>query len=58
MERRDFIRLSVAGVGASIVAPAMVLADSSKQVAARDIYYTKEAPGRWSDKVATHAPKY
>ncbi len=56
MERRDFIRLSVAGVGASIVAPAMVLADSSKQVAARDIYYTKEAPGRWSDKVATHAP--
>ena len=56
MERRDFIRLSVAGVGASIVAPAMVLADSSKQVAARDIYYTKEAPGRWSDKVTTHAP--
>ena len=56
MERRGFIRLSVAGVGASIVAPAMVLADSSKQVAARDIYYTKEAPGRWSEKVATHAP--
>jgi superoxide reductase len=56
MERRDFIRLSVVGVGASIAAPAMALADSSKQVAARDIYYTKEAPGRWSDKVATHAP--
>jgi superoxide reductase len=56
MERRDFIRLSVAGVGASMVAPAMLLADSNKQVAARDIYYTKEAPGRWSDKVATHAP--
>lgn len=56
MERRDFIRLGVAGVGAGIVAPAMALADSGKQVGAGNIYYTKDAPGRWGDKVATHAP--
>ncbi|MDD2661916.1 MAG: hypothetical protein PHY54_19905, partial [Methylococcales bacterium] len=55
MDRRDFIRLSVAGVGAGMVAPAMALADSGKQ-AAGSIYYTKDAPGRWSDKVATHLP--
>ncbi|MDD5462085.1 MAG: desulfoferrodoxin family protein [Methylococcales bacterium] len=57
MERRDFIRLSMAGVGASVVTPAMVLAKSSLQVkTASDIYYTQEAPGRWSGKVATHLP--
>ena len=57
MERRDFIRLGVASVGVSIVAPTMVLANSEKQVTgASDIYYTKEDPGRWSGKVATHLP--
>ena len=57
MERRDFIRLSVAGVGAGIVVPAVVLANTEKQEkGASDIYYTKEDPGRWSSKVATHLP--
>ena len=57
MERRDFIRLSVAGIAAGFVAPAMVLAKSDKLVkGASDIYYTKEDPGRWSGKVATHLP--
>ena len=57
MERRDFIRLSVASVGTGIVAPSMVLAEGAKQVkGASDIYYTKEDPGRWSGKVATHLP--
>ena len=56
MERRNFIRLSVAGVGASIIAPAITLAESRKPVTGADIYYTKEAPGRWSAKVATHLP--
>jgi superoxide reductase len=57
MERRDFIRLSVASVGAGIVAPTTVLAESDQQVKrASDIYYTKEDPGRWSGKVATHLP--
>jgi len=57
MERRDFIRLSVISVGAGIVAPTIALADSEKQIkGASDIYYTKEDPGRWSGKVATHLP--
>jgi superoxide reductase len=58
MERRDFIRLSVASVGAGIAAPTIVLANSVKQVkGASDIYYTKEDPGRWSGKIATHSLK-
>ncbi|MFZ2171514.1 MAG: desulfoferrodoxin family protein [Methylococcaceae bacterium] len=57
MERRDFIRLSVAGVSAGVVAPVMVSAKSDLRVkAASDIYYTKDDPGRWSGKVATHLP--
>jgi superoxide reductase len=57
MERRDFIRLSMASVGAGIIAPTTVLAESEKQVkGASDIYYTKKDPGRWSEKVATHLP--
>lgn len=56
MERRDFIRLSVAGAGASIMMPTMALADNVKQIAPGNIYYTKDAPGRWSGKVATHLP--
>jgi superoxide reductase len=56
MERRDFIRLGVAGVGLGILAPTMVLAENSKQIATGNIYYTKDAPGRWSEKVATHLP--
>jgi len=56
MERRDFIRLSVAGVGAGIIAP-QVLAETEKQpTISSDIYYTKTSPGRWSGKVATHLP--
>jgi len=53
MERRDFIRLSVAGVG--IVAPSIAIAETAKPVTA-DVFYTKDAPGRWSGKVATHLP--
>ena len=56
MERRNFIRLSVAGVAAGIIAPINAKAGSSKPGAGADIYYTKDAPGRWSGKVATHLP--
>ncbi|WP_432743101.1 desulfoferrodoxin family protein [Methylobacter sp. G7] len=56
MERRDFIRLSVASVGAGIIAPTIALANTSKPAVGADVYYTKEAPGRWSGKVATHSP--
>lgn len=57
MERRDFIRLSVASAGASLIAPTLAVAAGDEQAtASRDIYYTKEAPGRWAGKVATHLP--
>lgn len=56
MERRDFIRLSAVGIGAGIAAPTVALADCGKQAAAGGVYYTKDAPGRWSGKVATHLP--
>ena len=57
MERRDFIRLSVASAGASLILPTLALAAGDEQVtASRDIYYTKDAPGRWAGKVATHLP--
>jgi superoxide reductase len=57
MERRDFICLSLAGFGAAMVAPTIALANSEKQRnGVSDIYYTKEDPGRWSAKVATHLP--
>jgi len=57
MKRRDFIRLTVASAGASLITPALSLAASDKQVAvSSDIYYTKESPGRWAGKVTTHLP--
>ncbi len=57
MERRDFIRLSVASAGASLITPTLALAAGDEPAtASRDIYYTKEAPGRWAGKVATHLP--
>lgn len=57
MERRDFIRLSVVGLGVGIASPTIVLANSEKLVkGSSDIYYTKEDSGRWSEKVATHVP--
>ncbi len=57
MERRDFIRLSAASAGASLIMPALARAAGDEQAtASRDIYYTKEAPGRWAGKVATHLP--
>lgn len=57
MERRNFIKLTLAGMGASVAAPGLALAEAPKQLpAGADIYYTKDAPGRWSAKVATHLP--
>ncbi len=57
MERRDFIRLSVASAGAAVIAPASGLAEAGKPVPpGADIYYTKEATGRWAGKEATHLP--
>ena len=57
MERRNFICLSLAGLGTAMVTPTIALANSEKELkGVSDIYYTKEDPGRWSAKVATHLP--
>lgn len=56
MDRRDFIRLGLAGSAAGIIAPSSVLAGSMKQSLAGSVYYTKDAPGRWSKKVGGHLP--
>lgn len=57
MERRDFIRLSVATAGISLINPITSKAEEAKPVhPAADLYYTKEAQGRWAGKAATHLP--
>ena len=56
MERRDFIRWGVAGLGATIITSAPAFAKNVKSPPISDIYYTKESPGRWKDKVAGHLP--
>jgi superoxide reductase len=57
MERRDFIRWGVTGLSATIITPTMVLAkNATLPISAGDIFYTKDSPGRWKDKVATHLP--
>lgn len=58
MERRDFIRLSIASTGLGLMAPGLSLAQGEKTLpAGADIYFTKDAPGRWAGKAATHSPK-
>lgn len=60
MERRDFIRIGVLGGVAGLVAPRMVLGGSLGHTLqgkmAGGLYYTKDAPGRWSKKIAPHLP--
>lgn len=56
MERRDFIRWSLAGFGSSLLIPAPVLGKNAPPGPLGNIYYTKDAPGRWKDKVAGHLP--
>lgn len=55
MDRRHFIRFGLAGIGAGIVAPQITLA-AAQANGAGGIYYTKDAPGRWSAKAAGHLP--
>jgi superoxide reductase len=54
MDRRHFVRLAIAGSAIGIIAPQLVLAGSSNM--AGGVYYTKEAPGRWSKKALGHLP--
>ncbi|OAI12470.1 hypothetical protein A1507_03040 [Methylomonas koyamae] len=57
MERRDFIKFSaagaVAGLALSHAAPA---AAGPVPTPPGDLYYTKDAQGRWAGKAATHLP--
>lgn len=57
MERRDFIRLSAASAAAGMIAPTLSRAEAGKQPAPLgDLFYTKDAQGRWAGKAATHLP--
>lgn len=56
MDRRDFIGLSVVGLGASLVSSTVAVAGSDDKNMAGGVYFTKENPGRWSGKVAGHLP--
>lgn len=56
MERRNFIKLNMLGLGVSILAPSLSLAKNVTPSPVSDIYYTKESPGRWKEKVAGHLP--
>ena len=54
MDRRNFICISALGVSSTIIAPTAVLASAPSM--AGGLYYTKDAPGRWSKKVDGHLP--
>lgn len=56
MDRRDFVRASVAGVAASVVVPRVVLAGVAQKDFAGTVYYTKDSPGRWAKKAGGHLP--
>ena len=56
MERRNFIALSIAGVGASLISPAQALAKGKEKNMAGGVFYTKDNPGRWDKKIAGHLP--
>ncbi len=57
MERRDFMRLSAAGAAVGLVASNLAQAETVKQITPPgDVFYTKDAQGRWTGKAATHLP--
>ncbi len=57
MDRRNFVRFVLAGAGVGIIAPRWVAAAiPPSQGMAGSVYYTADAPGRWSGKVKTHLP--
>ena len=56
MERRDFIRLGLAGGVAGAVLPQQLLAGAGPSMAG-GVYYTADDPGRWEKKVGSHLPK-
>jgi superoxide reductase len=58
MDRRDFMRIGLAGGVAGAVLPQRLLADEDDSPSmAGGVYHTKEYPGRWAKKVSSHSPK-
>ncbi len=57
MERRDFIKFGAAGAVAGFALPHADLAQAgSIPTPPGDVFYTKDAQGRWAGKAATHLP--
>ncbi len=60
MDRRNFVRLGVAGGVAALFAPAVATAGKSSSALsskmAGGIYYTEANPGRWGKKISGHLP--
>lgn len=54
MDRRNFLQLAAVGGAATVLAPNIAFAGTPEM--AGGVYYTKETPGRWSQKAATHLP--
>ena len=63
MDRRSLLRFTVAGAATGIIAPRSALADREafnpwRAPTAGSFYYTEDAPGRWSQKVEGHLPRF
>ncbi len=60
MDRRNFVRLGVAGGVAALFAPAVANAGKSSGALSSNmaggIYYTAANPGRWGKKINGHLP--
>jgi superoxide reductase len=56
MERRDFMKWGLTGIGSTLITPAIVLGKNVTSGPLGNIYYTKDSPGRWKDKAAGHLP--
>jgi superoxide reductase len=55
MDRRNFFKFASAGTVATVLTPSLAQAAEAAGMAG-GVYYTKESPGRWGQKVATHSP--
>ncbi len=56
MDRRDFMRIGLAGGVAGAVLPQSLVAAEQSPNMAGGVYYTKENPGHWAKKVGSHLP--
>ncbi len=60
MNRRKFIESAALGVSAGVLLPTAALASKeicdAPIIGAGGLFYTKDAPGRWGEKVAGHLP--